>query len=61
MAATTRVQVSFPGSGQWRRVILFVFKIERLDKVSSTLSESSFSEIFRLAIITSRFTIMGMA
>src|SRR5690606_1649890 len=38
-----------------------VFKIERLDSVRSTLSESSFSEIFRFAIITSKFTIMGIA
>ena len=38
-----------------------VFKIERLDNVKSTLSESSFSEIFRFAIITSKFTIIGIA
>lgn len=38
-----------------------VFKIERLDKVKSTLSESSFREIFRFAIITSKFTIIGIA
>src|ERR1035438_8679244 len=33
-----------------------VFKIDRLDKVKSTFSESSFSDIFLLAIMTSRFT-----
>src|SRR5579862_2962220 len=33
-----------------------VFKMERLDKVKSTFSDSSFSDIFLLAIITSRFT-----
>ena len=38
-----------------------VFKIERFDNVKSTLSESSFSEIFRFAIITSKFTIIGIA
>lgn len=38
-----------------------VFKMERLDKVISTFSESSFNDIFRLAITTSRFTIIGMA
>jgi len=38
-----------------------VFKIERLDNVKSTLSESSFREIFRFAIITSKFTMIGMA
>jgi hypothetical protein len=38
-----------------------VFKIERLDNVRTTLSESSFNEIFRLAIITSKFTIIGIA
>ena len=38
-----------------------VFRIERFDNVRSTLSESSFSEIFRFAIITSKFTIIGMA
>ena len=38
-----------------------VFKIERLDNVKSTLSESSFREIFRLAIMTSKFTIIGIA
>lgn len=37
-----------------------VFKIERLDKVKSTLSESSFSEIFLFAIITSKFTTMAI-
>lgn len=38
-----------------------VFKIERLDNVKSTLSESSFNDIFRFAIITSKFTIIGIA
>jgi hypothetical protein len=38
-----------------------VFKIERLDNVKSTLAESSFREIFRLAIMTSKFTMIGMA
>lgn len=38
-----------------------VFSMERLDKVKSTLSESSFNDIFRLAIITSKFTIIGIA
>jgi hypothetical protein len=38
-----------------------VFKIERLDRVKSTFSDSSLSDIFRLAIITSRFTMIGMA
>jgi hypothetical protein len=38
-----------------------VFKIDKLDKVKSTLSESSFSETFRFAIITSKFTMIGMA
>lgn len=38
-----------------------VFKIERLDNVNSTLSESSFNDIFRFAIITSKFTIIGIA
>jgi hypothetical protein len=38
-----------------------VFKMERLDSVMSTFSDSSFSDILRLAIITSKFTIMGMA
>ena len=38
-----------------------VFKIERLDNVKSTLSESSFNEIFRFAITTSKFTIIGIA
>src|SRR4029079_5231038 len=37
-----------------------VFKIERLDNVKSTLSESSFREIFRFAIITSKFTMIGI-
>ncbi len=38
-----------------------VFRIERLDRVKPTFSESSFSDIFRFAIITSKFTIMGIA
>ena len=38
-----------------------VFKMERFDKVKSTLSESSLREILRLAIITSKFTMIGMA
>jgi len=38
-----------------------VFKIERLDNVKPTLSESSFREILRLAITTSKFTIIGIA
>ena len=38
-----------------------VFKMERLDKVKSTFSDSSFNDIFRLAIITSKFTMIGMA
>lgn len=38
-----------------------VFKMERLERVNSTFSESSFSDIFRFAIITSRFTIIDMA
>src|SRR3989344_880732 len=37
-----------------------VFKIERLDNVKSTLSESSFREILRFAIITSKFTTIGI-
>jgi len=37
-----------------------VFRMERLDNVKSTLSESSFRDIFRFAIITSRFTIIGI-
>jgi hypothetical protein len=37
-----------------------VFRIERFESVRSTFSESSFNDIFRLAIITSRFTIMGI-
>jgi hypothetical protein len=37
-----------------------VFKMERFDKVKSTFSESSFNDIFRLAIMTSRFTIMDI-
>lgn len=38
-----------------------VFKIDRLDNVKSTLSESSLREIFRLAIITSKLTMIDMA
>jgi hypothetical protein len=37
-----------------------VLSMERLDSVRSTFSESSFNEIFRLAIITSRFTMIGI-
>ena len=37
-----------------------VFRIERLESVNSTFSESSFNDIFLLAIITSRFTIIGI-
>ncbi len=37
-----------------------VFRMERFESVRSTFSESSFSDIFRLAIITSRFTIIGI-
>ena len=37
-----------------------VLRIDRLDNVNSTLSESSFREIFSLAIITSKFTMIGM-
>lgn len=35
-----------------------VLSMERFDKVSPTFSDSSLSEIFRFAIITSRFTIL---
>ena len=38
-----------------------VFSIDKLDNVKSTLSERSFREIFRFAIITSKFTIIGIA
>jgi hypothetical protein len=38
-----------------------VFKMERLDNVKSTLSESSLREIFLFAIITSKFTMIDMA
>ncbi len=38
-----------------------VFSMERLDKVSPTLSESSFSDIFRFAITTSKFTTIAIA
>ncbi|WP_446753372.1 hypothetical protein [Terrimonas alba] len=37
-----------------------VFKMDRLDSVKPTFSESSFSDIFRFAIITSKFTIIGI-
>ncbi len=37
-----------------------VLRMERLDNVKSTFAESSFSEILRFAIITSRFTIMAI-
>ena len=37
-----------------------VFNIERFESVRSTFSESSFNDIFRFAIITSRFTIIGI-
>jgi hypothetical protein len=37
-----------------------VFKMERLDNVKSTLSESSLREILRFAIITSKFTMIGI-
>jgi hypothetical protein len=38
-----------------------VLSMDRLARVMSTFSESSFKDIFRFAIITSRFTIIGMA
>ncbi len=38
-----------------------VFKIERFERVSPTFSDSSLSDIFRFAIITSKFTMIGMA
>jgi len=37
-----------------------VFKMERFDNVRSTLSESSLREILRFAIITSKFTMIGI-
>ncbi len=37
-----------------------VFNMERFDKVNPTLSDSSLSDIFRFAIITSKFTMMGI-
>ena len=37
-----------------------VLSIERLAKVKPTVSESSFSEIFLFAIITSKFTSIGI-
>lgn len=38
-----------------------VFKMERLESVSSTFSDSSLSDILRFAIITSKFTMIGIA
>ena len=38
-----------------------VFKIERFDRVKSTFPDSSLSDIFRRAIITSKFTMIDMA
>ena len=38
-----------------------VFKMDRFDNVKSTLFESSFKEILRFAIITSKFTMIDMA
>jgi len=38
-----------------------VLSMERLASVKSTFSESSFNDIFRLAIMTSKFTMIGMA
>lgn len=37
-----------------------VFKMERFDRVRPTLSESAFNDIFLLAIITSKFTIIDI-
>jgi hypothetical protein len=37
-----------------------VFRMERLESVKSTFSDSSLSDIFRFAIITSKFTIIGI-
>ena len=37
-----------------------VLRMDRLESVNSTFSESSFSDIFRFAIITSRFTMIGI-
>lgn len=37
-----------------------VFRLDRLDNVRFIFSESSFSDIFLLAIITSRFIIIGI-
>lgn len=37
-----------------------VLSMERLASVKSTFSESSFKDILRLAIITSKFTIIGI-
>jgi hypothetical protein len=38
-----------------------VLSMERLASVKPTLSESSFNDIFLLAIITSKFTIIGIS
>ena len=38
-----------------------VFKMERFESVKSTLSDSSLSDILRFAIITSKFTMIGIA
>ena len=38
-----------------------VLRIERFDIVMPTFSDNSLSEILRFAIITSRFTMIGMA
>jgi hypothetical protein len=37
-----------------------VFNMERFDKVNPTLSDSSLSDIFRFAIITSKFTMIAI-
>ncbi len=37
-----------------------VFKLDKFAKVISTFSESSFNDIFRLAIITSKFTTIAI-
>ena len=37
-----------------------VFKIDKLDNVNPTFSESSLSDIFRFAIITSKLTIIAI-
>jgi hypothetical protein len=38
-----------------------VFRIDKFARVRSTFSESSFNDILRFAIITSRFTMIAMA